>query len=74
MYSPGLVFAAFVKQEIFDFILVSLIDLNTFLNDLAEFFVETDVVVDRLFHHVFERRKNFAADVLFNFFDDDVLL
>ena len=71
---PWLGFAAFEQEQILDFILVRGIDLDAFLEHLAELAVKTEVIIPRLFHHRLECGEDFTRDVFLDFFDDGIFL
>ena len=60
--------AAFEQEQILDLILVRWVNLNTFLEHLAEFSVEVEVIILRLFHHRLQLGEDFGRNAFFDFF------
>ena len=70
----GLGRATFEQEQILDFVLVRGVNLDAFLEHLAEFPVEAEVIFLRLFHHGLQLGEDFCGDAFLDFFDDDVFL
>ena len=65
---------ALEQEQFLDFVLVGLVDLDAFLEHLAELPVETEVILLRFLHHRFQLGEDLGGDALFNLLDDGVFL